>query len=82
MSRGGLGHDEGGFLKKFFDKSVVFDLFVLGVLALDAYLLQQTGTFSSSGITQLPPPSIEILAAQLTAFLILAKVVNAYIESE
>ncbi|QGA80572.1 hypothetical protein [Candidatus Nanohalobium constans] len=76
------GSSEGGFLKKFFDKSVIFDLFVLGVLALDAYLLQQTGTFSSSGITQFPPQSIEILAAQLTALLIVMKVLNAYIDSE
>jgi hypothetical protein len=74
---------DGGPLKKFMDRSVVFDLAVLGVLALDAYLLQQAGgTFTSSSITTVPPPSLEIFAAQATAAIIILKLVNAYVDEE
>ncbi|WEL19344.1 hypothetical protein [Candidatus Nanohalococcus occultus] len=77
-----VGNDDGGFLKKFLDKSVIFDVIVIGVLALDAYLLQQTaGTFGRASITSFPPPSIDILAAQATAGLIFVKIVNAMVDS-
>lgn len=72
---------KGGFLKNFLDKSVVFDIFVLVVLALDAYLLQRSGTFSSSGITEFPASSIEIWAAQLTVLLIGLKIINAIVDT-
>lgn len=75
------GRDSDGFLKKFLDKSAIFDIIVISVLVLDAYLLQATAnTFGSSGITQFPPESIEVAAAQATAGLILVKVINTLMD--
>lgn len=76
------GREKEGFLKKFLDKSVFFDIVVIGVLALDAYLLQQnSNTFGSTGITEFPPGSMEMLAAQATVGLIGVKIINALIDS-
>jgi hypothetical protein len=71
-----------GFLEKFMDRSVAFDIWVLAVLAVDAYLLQQAGTFSTSSIMEFPPATLEMAAAQATAVTLLAKLVNGYLDSK
>ncbi len=72
----------GGFLRRFLDRSVLFDIVVFAVLGLDVYLLQQSETFSRQGLTSVPPPSLDIAAAQLTLVIMILKLINGYLDSD
>jgi hypothetical protein len=73
--------DGGSYLRKFLNRSFLFDLVVFGVLGLDVYLLQQSETFSRQGLTSVPPPSLDIAAAQLTLVIMVLKLIDGYLDS-
>lgn len=75
----GLHDDDEGFLKKFLDKSMIFDVIVVGVLGLNVYLLQQNAGFRAS-ITEFQPGNLEITAAQATIVLIGVKIINTLMD--